>query len=354
MDRRVFVILLVVWAKVEASNTTSGSSWTVVLRVFENCIDKNDSLSCLQQKVLNFANRISETKSLEIFEGIKFVRDENVARSTNHAESTDPETTAWSDQIWNKFWTFFTTHSVEVNLPKLYEFNLHGARGKKDKGYGGMLMIAAAAKGAMIWMGMQAIAALAGKALIVAKVALTIASVIALKKLLEGSGGKTSYEIIKHPQHTYVQTHSSSHEYGGGGHGGGGGGGGGGGYEGHYRKRSIARTKMNRNQGAEPSGEITGISDAWRFELSSKHPSVGLSSTSNDPNSGTLNYEGEKYFLYKHTADQSQSGDSKPDLYGFGTKRTNDITESEKETFDNNEKEFSPSQLRRSLFTKFV
>lgn len=36
----------------------------------------------------------------------------------------------------------------------------------------------------MIYMGMHAIAALAGKALIVAKVALTIASVIALKKLL--------------------------------------------------------------------------------------------------------------------------------------------------------------------------
>ncbi|XP_068994268.1 uncharacterized protein [Neodiprion pinetum] len=353
MDRGVFVILLLVWAKVEASNTTSGSSWTVVLRVFENCIDKNDSLGCLQQKVLNFASRITQAKSLEILEGFKFVRDENFARSTNHAESTDPESTAWSDQIWNKIWTFFTTHSVEVNIPKLYEFNLHEARGKKDKGYGGMLMIAAAAKGAMIWMGMQAIAALAGKALIVAKVALTIASVIALKKLLEGSGGKTSYEIIKHPQHTYVQTHSSSHEYGGGSHGGGGGGGGGG-YEGHYRKRSIARTRLNRNPEPEPSGEITGPSDARRFELSNKHPNVGLSSVSSSPSSGALNYVGEKYILYKHTADQGQSGNSEPDRFGFGTKNTNDITELEKKTFDNNDREFSPSQLRRSLFTKFV
>lgn len=64
-------------------------------------------------------------------------------------------------------------------------FSHFSARGKKKKGYGKMiLVIAGVAKATMLYAMIHAVAALAGKALIVAKVALTIATAVALKKAL--------------------------------------------------------------------------------------------------------------------------------------------------------------------------
>ncbi|XP_011314472.1 uncharacterized protein [Fopius arisanus] len=102
------------------------------------------------------------------------------------------------------------------------------ARGKKGKKKGMgkyIIVMAGAAKATLMYVMIHAVALLAGKALIVAKVALALAAAIALKKALEHND-KTSVEIIKHPQHSYHQTHSSSVDYD---HGGG--------YEGHRRRR---------------------------------------------------------------------------------------------------------------------
>ncbi|XP_076677615.1 uncharacterized protein LOC143373880 [Andrena cerasifolii] len=87
------------------------------------------------------------------------------------------------------------------------------SRKKKDKGYGKLLLyFLGAGKVTMLYVMMNAVAAIAGKALIVAKVALTIATAIALKKAFEHKD-KVSYEIIKHPYHSYDNTHSSSIDF---------------------------------------------------------------------------------------------------------------------------------------------
>ncbi|XP_057340904.1 uncharacterized protein LOC130677978 [Microplitis mediator] len=97
---------------------------------------------------------------------------------------------------------------------------------KKKKGKGGIIfMVAAAMKATMLWIMVHATAVLAGKAFVMAKIALALAGVIALKKSLEHHD-KTSYEIVKHPQHSYSQSHSSSIDYDH--HGG---------FEGHRRRR---------------------------------------------------------------------------------------------------------------------
>ncbi|XP_012287512.1 uncharacterized protein LOC105703594 [Orussus abietinus] len=85
---------------------------------------------------------------------------------------------------------------------------------KKDKGGGGKLifLMAAASKATLMYFGLHVLAAIAGKALVVAKVALAIATAIVLKKALAHEE-KTSYEIIKHPHHSFIQTHSSSVDY---------------------------------------------------------------------------------------------------------------------------------------------
>ncbi|KAK2579921.1 hypothetical protein KPH14_007601 [Odynerus spinipes] len=86
-------------------------------------------------------------------------------------------------------------------------------RGKGKKGSGKLLIyLIGATKATILYVMIHAVAALAGKALIVAKVALAIATAVALKKSLEHNE-KTSYEIVKHPYHSYIQTHSSSVDY---------------------------------------------------------------------------------------------------------------------------------------------
>ncbi|XP_031773825.1 uncharacterized protein LOC105736236 isoform X2 [Apis florea] len=85
-------------------------------------------------------------------------------------------------------------------------------RRKKNKGYGQMLLyFLGASKMTMLYVIMNAVAAIAGKALIVAKVALAIATAIALRKILDKE--RISYEIIKYPYHSYENTHSTSFDY---------------------------------------------------------------------------------------------------------------------------------------------
>lgn len=111
-------------------------------------------------------------------------------------------------------------------------------RRKKNKGYGQMLLyFLGASKMTMLYVIMNVVAAIAGKALVVAKVALAIATAIALKRilgmkffyfyatsrfyaliivplsLLSEHNEKISYEIIKYPYHSYENTHSTSFDY---------------------------------------------------------------------------------------------------------------------------------------------
>lgn len=67
-------------------------------------------------------------------------------------------------------------------------------------------------KGGLLAMAYKGLALLAGKALLVSKIALTLALLVAFKKLFSGGHGhggssKTTYEIVKQP----VMTHS--HQY---------------------------------------------------------------------------------------------------------------------------------------------
>jgi hypothetical protein len=101
----------------------------------------------------------------------------------------------------------------------------------KLKKYGGALLLGLLMKGGMMAMAYKGIALLAGKALLVAKIALVLSAIIGLKKLV-GSGGeeKVTYEIVKHPHMSHPHSYSSEH-FGGGHYDTSGGGGGE-----HYRR----------------------------------------------------------------------------------------------------------------------
>jgi hypothetical protein len=65
----------------------------------------------------------------------------------------------------------------------------------------------------MLAIGMKGLAILAGKALMVAKIALVLSIIVGLSQLVSSGHGeaKTTYEIIKHPHITHSHTHSSGY-----------------------------------------------------------------------------------------------------------------------------------------------
>lgn len=78
----------------------------------------------------------------------------------------------------------------------------------------GPLLVGLMMKGTLVAMAFKGLALLAGKALLVSKLALVLAGIIALKKLFSGGGNeKTTYEIVKQPVVTHAHQYSSSHEY---------------------------------------------------------------------------------------------------------------------------------------------
>lgn len=82
-------------------------------------------------------------------------------------------------------------------------FNIISARGKKKK-LKQLIPLLAIAKlkiMALIPLFLGIIAFAAAKAVLLAKVALLIAGIIALKKLLASKHHETSYEVVAHPHH---------------------------------------------------------------------------------------------------------------------------------------------------------
>lgn len=101
-------------------------------------------------------------------------------------------------------------------------------------------MLAIALKAAaLLPLALGAIALIAGKALLIGKIALVISAIIGLKKLLGSHQKHVTYEVVSHPHHG--SSHVVSHDDGHGGGGGFGGGDYGGGYgsSGHGWARSL-------------------------------------------------------------------------------------------------------------------
>lgn len=81
--------------------------------------------------------------------------------------------------------------------PSNYSFNLVVVSvfaGRRRKGYNSLLMYPLLLGGTFIPLAFGALALLAGKALIVSKLALALAAIVGLKKLVGGGGGE-SYQV---------------------------------------------------------------------------------------------------------------------------------------------------------------
>lgn len=193
---------------------------------YDDCLRK-DSVNCIKSKFVSFVDKFVDAREqFTIGEGVSVVRvpgSEGAPRSLNSDESIE-------SLILNRVQNFLQTHTIKVELKGAdivngvssagraledVSENLLGdeseSRGKKKKAaklLGPLIMLIALKGAALLPLILGAIALIAGKALLIGKIALVLSAVIGLKKLLSQEKHVT-YEVVAHPHHT--SSHSTSH-----------------------------------------------------------------------------------------------------------------------------------------------
>ncbi|XP_018372115.1 PREDICTED: uncharacterized protein LOC108766997 [Trachymyrmex cornetzi] len=189
-----------------------------VYQVYKECSGAELS-PCLKLKLLSAIDRVSRTAQLNVADGVTLVQDESTTnesepeKSMQEIEASLPRALedkedALNSMIFDKIAKFFQSHTLKLKLPNVEEFQRSlTEEGRKKKGkMGGLLAIPLLIGGTLVPLALGALALLAGKALIVSKLALVLASIIGLKKLVSGSH-EHGHEVV---------------QVGGGGHGSGG------------------------------------------------------------------------------------------------------------------------------------
>ncbi|XP_016970711.2 uncharacterized protein LOC108038437 [Drosophila rhopaloa] len=264
MDSRLGLLIALLlaafqaWALEAPTNSSSPESGLLrtVRHVYGQCADSEDVFWCCKIQGVRLLGRALKVQQLGIVDGVSLVRRESFGQDTRSGRSSLVEGQLSNRDLEHmsgksldallleRFLNFVHSHQLQVNLPRLLRFGerngqdwlqhllgyflpageSEGRKKKDDKKYLGPFIAAVLLKTAILKMAYHSIAIVAGKALIVGKIALIISAIIGLKKLVGHDGGeKTTYEIVKHPQVQQSHTYSSSHqgEYDTGGHDGG-------------------------------------------------------------------------------------------------------------------------------------
>ncbi|XP_023015835.2 uncharacterized protein [Leptinotarsa decemlineata] len=189
----------------ESARTDSSSylgDFRYVYKVYQECAS-SDLIPCLKLKLITAMDRAARTYTeLPLFEGVSFVKDPkavtpgDAVKTEAELEATLPRAledkeTALDSLIANKVSSFLGSHTLQIKLPNYSESqrSLEEGRGKKKKGSSGLMFLPLILGGTLIPLALGALALLAGKALIVSKLALVLAGIIGIKKLLSGSSG---------------------------------------------------------------------------------------------------------------------------------------------------------------------
>ncbi|XP_037028485.1 uncharacterized protein LOC119068817 [Bradysia coprophila] len=184
-----------------------------VLRVYDECQKAEGGFPpCIKKKTISFIDRVTKIDAITIGDGVKLVRtEEDVAdQATAAATQTDYEQSlprgleardeALSLILFERISQFFNGRVLKINLPKLSSDDigrqLEEGRGKMKKMMGMMMMGFAMKMAAMVPVAIAGLYILAGKALIISKIALLLAGIIGIKKLLsskQSSGGSSGW-----------------------------------------------------------------------------------------------------------------------------------------------------------------
>ncbi|XP_049534123.1 uncharacterized protein LOC125950301 [Anopheles darlingi] len=198
-------------------------------KTYQDCASADVS-TCLKLKLFTILDRVSRSvKDFKLSEGVKFVRDQEspleVAPVKTEAQlelelprSLDEKERSLNSMLFDKVLSFFQSHTLQVKFPSSEEIKrsmdevrgggggFGGAGGgggfgggkDKDKKNGHWIMIPLLLGSTLVPLAFGALALLAGKALIVSKLALALASIIGIKKLISSGNGhhESAHEVV--------------------------------------------------------------------------------------------------------------------------------------------------------------
>uniref|UniRef100_A0A182QTI9 Uncharacterized protein n=1 Tax=Anopheles farauti TaxID=69004 RepID=A0A182QTI9_9DIPT len=196
-------------------------------KVYSLCEDSDELLKCIKVQALKLTDRAIKLPSIKLVDGMSIVKKADGGESSTRAlnEPTLGEhdlaklSSAKIDELlFQRAQRFMDGHQLQLNVPRMLASGqqetgrLVEEGRKKMKKYLGPFLAAMAIKGGILTMVYHSIAIVAGKALIIGKIALVISAIIGLKKLVTPEGHeKTTYEIVKHPHVQQSHTYSSNH-----------------------------------------------------------------------------------------------------------------------------------------------
>ncbi|XP_020798662.1 uncharacterized protein LOC110176588 [Drosophila serrata] len=257
MDSRLGLLIALLLAAVQAfgaletptnPNVSENGLLRTVRHVYGQCADSEDVFWCCKIQGVRLLGRALKVPQLGIVDGVSLVRRESFGQDTRSGRASLVESQLSNRDLehmsgksldallLDRFLNFVHSHELQVNLPRLLRFGerngqdwlqhllsyfLPASRGesegrkkKDDKKYLGPFIAAVLLKTAIMKMAYHSIAIVAGKALVVGKIALIISAIIGLRRLVgqAGQSEKTTYEIVKHPQVQQSHTYSSSHQ----------------------------------------------------------------------------------------------------------------------------------------------
>ncbi|XP_075144512.1 osiris 8 [Haematobia irritans] len=198
------------------SAANSANVWkdlSMVYRLYQQCAAENLSV-CLKVKLLTGLEKVQRSaKTLKIMEGIQFVKADDTVEpakplmtetdiEANLPRALDAKEQVLTNMIVKNIAGFLQRHTLQIRFPDLRPDDsilgntVEGRKKKDKKGGGAYIMIPLLLGGTFVPIAYGALAMLAGKALIVSKLALVLASIIGIKKLLSSGGKESSHEVV--------------------------------------------------------------------------------------------------------------------------------------------------------------
>jgi hypothetical protein len=216
-------VVLIAFVVEFSSASTTESAFRAMKKIYTVCEESDELFKCMKIQALKLTDRALKLPNIKITDGLSIIKKEDAnleSRSMGQVDFDNEKimtlpSTQVDEMIVERINKFMDSHQLSVNVPRLLQSSetprLIEEGRKKMKKYMGPFIAAMALKGGILTMVYHSIAIVAGKALIIGKIALVISAIIGLKKLVTPEGHeKTTYEIVKHPHVSNSHTYSSS------------------------------------------------------------------------------------------------------------------------------------------------
>nr|XP_029712528.1 uncharacterized protein LOC109415879 [Aedes albopictus] len=189
---------------------------SVLQKVYDDCQDKQDSPGCLKGKAPDAISRAVDMEwddpdivfniffffpqeSIPLLDGVALVKQKTAENASIPLLSDARALSGFGlgeldVSILSKLNKFFQTHSLRVDMQQPSGTAARGNKGNKHHRY--IIAAVLTAMGIAGPIGLKVLAAVAGKALVISKVALTIAGILALKKIFaHDRHEETSFQV---------------------------------------------------------------------------------------------------------------------------------------------------------------